>query len=332
MKAVILEIKNGYAAALNDDGTVVKIKDENYNVGDVIRMKENKPLFNKKWGTLVAALLIFAMVGTGTYVNAAPSFDIYVEDSNGEYDFAIRVNKLGKVVGVYNGTNKDEPIKLNDDELVLKGMSIEEAIDAVLLDQGWEDESIVTVAAKNVEDAEKLAQKIRERIAEKEGEGELERDREEKEVKGEVEKGYEKEFDNIYSITNEMVKEAKEEGIAPGKMNIINKIFTDVEEDFEIEIGDKTFGSKIEFLKEISETDDTGALMKDLMKAYSESKGNKDGVKFQEVDADELDKDDLNEDGKVNGKDTAPGQNKTETESMETGKPDKEKTNNGKGN
>ena len=68
------------------------------------------------------------------------------------------------------------------------------------------------------------------------------------------------------------------------------------------------------------------------MRVYSESKGNKDGVKFQEVDADELDKDDLNEDGKVNGKDTAPGQNKTETESMETGKPDKEKTNNGKGN
>ena len=32
MKAVILEVKNGYAAALKDDGTVVKIKDENYKV------------------------------------------------------------------------------------------------------------------------------------------------------------------------------------------------------------------------------------------------------------------------------------------------------------
>lgn len=258
MKAVILEVKNGYAAALKDDGTVVKIKDENYNIGDVIRMNEKKPFFNKKWGTLVAALLIFAMVGTTTYVNAAPSFDVYLEDSSSEYDFLFRVNKSGKVIEVFVGEDKNEPIELNDENLVLEGMGIEEAIEAVLLDQGWDDESIVTVAAKNIDDAEKLAQRIRDRINEDEEEGEQEREREEKTVE---------------SISNEMVREAKAEGIAPGKMNIINKIFEEADEDFEIAIGDKTFETKDQFIREIRRTEDTKELMKDLMKAYSGSKG-----------------------------------------------------------
>lgn len=319
MKAVILEVKNGDAAALKDDGTVVKIKDENYKVGDVIRMKEKKPLFNKKWGTLVAALLIFAMVGTSTYVNAAPSFDVYVEDINEEYEFLFRVNKLGKVIDVFVGEAKNTPIVLNDENLTLEGMGIEEAIEAVLLDQGWDDETIITVAAKEKDDAEKIAQRIRDRIAEDEGDGELELPREEK---------------TIESISNEMVREAKEEGIAPGKMNIINKIFEDAGDDFEIEIGDKKFESKREFIKEIGETEDTKALMKDLMKAYSESKGEKNGVKFQEeLDDEDIDDEDLNKDGKVNGKDTAPGQNelKPDDDPDDSLKPEKEKSNNGNG-
>lgn len=328
MKAVILEVKNGDAAALKDDGTVVKIKDENYKVGDVIRMKEKKPLFNKKWGTLVAALLIFAMVGTSTYVNAAPNFDVYVEDINEDYEFLFRVNKLGKVVDVFVGREKDEPIEFNDENLTLEGMGIEEAIDAVLLDQGWDDETIITVAAKDKDDAEKIAQRIRDRINEDEGDGELERTREEK---------------TIESISNEMVREAREVGISPGKVNIVEKLFEG--NDRGIEIGDRTFrtsGAYLDFIKGYTDDEEatpeeikenTKALMKDLMKAYSESKGNKEGMKFQE------DLDDENEDGKVNGKDKAPGQlmdkDKSEVElelEDDNGNQGKEKSNKGNGN
>lgn len=259
MKAVILEAKNGYAAALKDDGTVVKIKDENYKVGDVIRMNEKKPFFNKKWGTLVAALLIFAMVGTSTYVNAAPSFDVWVEDNTDfGYELLFKVNKDGKVIEVL-----DEDDKVIYEDLELNGLGIEEAImklaDAAELEY---DELIITAASKKVEDAEKLKQRIEEALNNEE-EIEDEEDDEERERK------------EVEAVGFEMVEEARAYSIAPGKLNIINKLFENAED--RIEIGDESYRDKEDFMAYIQDAiedeEDTKPIMKELMKAYSESKG-----------------------------------------------------------
>lgn len=275
MKAVILEVKNGYAAVLKDDGTVVKIKDEDYKVGDVIRMKDKKPLFNKKWGTLVAALLIFAMVGTGTYVNAAPSFDVYVED-DGDFEVLFKVNKDGKVVDVYyDDDDEDEEFddlygSLED----LKGKEIEEAIRgfALKIDEDYEN-LYITASSRNQENTEEFINRIRERMAEDEGEGDKDRVREENSTNDEVEKGYEKGPGNIDAITNEMVKEAKEEGIAPGKLNIVNKLLladdekvVDLEKDYAltVERGQSLEEALIVLAKEKPE---------ELMKIFTESRG-----------------------------------------------------------
>jgi len=322
MKAVILEVKNGYAAALKDDGTVVKIKDENYKVGDVIRMKEKKPLFNKKWGTLVAALLIFAMVGTGTYVNAAPSFDVWVEDGREGYELLFQVNKLNKVISVIPGDILDNELEKKLKELDLEGYDIEEAIIVAVEEIGFDDEVYyVTAAAMNNGDPEKLAQKIRERIAEEEGQGNLDRERIVK---------------NVEAVGNDLVQEAKSEkvNISPGKLNIINKL-VEAEEDIEFEFRYEDSKELKEELIKIAQNEP-----KDLMKIYSESKGNKNGVKFQEPiedDEEEFDEADINEDGKENGKDNAFGQTKIKTEddldtdSDETGETGKAKSNNGNG-
>lgn len=262
MKAVILEIKNGYAAALKDDGTVVKIKDENYNVGDVIRMKENKPLFNKKWGTLVAALLIFAMVGTTTYVNAAPSFDVWVEDdSDFGYELLFKVNKDGKVIEVL-----DEDDEVIYEDLELNGLGIEKAIMKLADEADLEyDELIITAASKKVEDAEKLKQRIEEALNNEE-EVEDEEDEEEKE---------ERERKEVEAVGFEMVEEARAYSIAPGKLNIINKLFENA--DDRIEIGDESYRDKEDFMAYIQDAiedeEDTKPIMKELMKAYSESRG-----------------------------------------------------------
>jgi hypothetical protein len=256
MKAVILEVKNGDAAALKDDGTVVKIKDENYKVGDVIRMKEKKPLFNKKWGTLVAALLIFAMVGTSTYVNAAPSFDVWVEDdSDFGYELLFRLNKEGKVITVEdkNGRKTDE----------FSGLGIEEAI-MKLADEADKDykDLIITAASRKVEDAEKLKQRIEEAL------------NNEEEIKDE-EDDEERERKEVEAVGFEMVEEARAYSIAPGKLNIINKLFENAED--RIEIGDESYRDKEDFMAYIQDAiedeEDTKPIMKELMKAYSESKG-----------------------------------------------------------
>ena len=322
MKAVILEVKNGYAAALKDDGTVVKIKDENYKVGDVIRMKEKKPLFNKKCGTLVAALLIFAMVGTSTYVNAAPSFDVWVEDGSDGYEILFQVNRFNKVISVVPGEKVDDYIDVDIyeklEDMDLEGLDIEEAILRVVDEIDFDEEYYVTATAMNNGDPEKLAQKIRERIAEEEGLGNLDRERIVK---------------NVESVGNDLVQEAKSEkvNISPGKLNIVNKL-VEAEEDIDFEFEYDDAEDLREELIEIAQKDP-----KDLMKIFSESKGNKNGVKFQEeLDDEDFDDEDLNKDGKVNGKDTAPGQNelKPDDDPDDSLKPEKEKSNNGndKGN
>jgi len=322
MKAVILEVKNGDAAALKDDGTVVKIKDENYKVGDVIRMKEKKPLFNKKWGTLVAALLIFAMVGTSTYVNAAPSFDVWVEDGSDGYEILFQVNRFNKVISVVPGEKADDYIDVDIyeklEDMDLEGLDIEEAILRVVDEIDFDEEYYVTATAMNNGDPEKLAQKIRERIAEEEGLGNLDRERIVK---------------NVEAVGNDLVQEAKSEkvNISPGKLNIVNKL-VEAEEDIDFEFEYDDAEDLREELIEIAQKDP-----KDLMKIFSESKGNKNGVKFQEeLDDEDFDDEDLNKDGKVNGKDTAPGQNelKPDDDPDDSLKPEKEKSNNGndKGN
>ena len=316
MKAVILEIKNGYAAALKDDGTVVKIKDENYNVGDVIRMKENKPLFNKKWGTLVAALLIFAMVGTGTWAYAEPFYFVGFDGTDEEITF--EVNRLNRVIDV----KFDESFTEGEleDLIDLDGMKIDEAILEVITTLGIkvdEDNFIITTAPKaedQREEAERLASRIMRSLE----------DVAEEDYTADGEKA-----PKVEAIGAKMVEEAIDLEITPGKLNIINKL-TPTDED-EIIVGEETYERE----ELISITQENP---KDLMKIYSESRGNKNGVKFQEPvedDEEEFDEADINKDGKVNGKDNAFGQTKIKTEddldtdSDETGETGKIKTNNG---
>jgi hypothetical protein len=45
IKAVVLEIKDGHVAVLKEDGTVAKLKDKNFNIGEVVYMKEEKAAY-----------------------------------------------------------------------------------------------------------------------------------------------------------------------------------------------------------------------------------------------------------------------------------------------
>lgn len=330
MKAVILEVKNGDAAALKDDGTVVKIKDENYKVGDVIRMKEKKPLFNKKWGTLVAALLIFAMVGTSTWVSAEPYY--FVDFNSVDDEITFEVDSRDRVI---NADFENSFSRAELEALDIIGMKIDKAILEVietLKINVDEEKFLITTAPKEDDDrekAERLAAKILKVLEETT-----------------VEKGDDDQLE-VEAIGAQMVEKAREVGISPGKVNIVEKLFEG--NDRGIEIGDRTFrtsGAYLDFIKGYTDDKDatpeeikenTKALMKDLMRAYSESKGEKNGVKFQEeLDDEDFEDKDLNKDGKVNGKDTAPGQNelKPDDDPDDSLKPEKEKSNNGnaKGN
>jgi hypothetical protein len=258
MKAVILEKKDGYAAALKDDGTIVRMRDNNYTIGDVIMMKDKKPLFSKKWGTLVAALLIFAMVGTTTMVNAE-SYAVWVGDKELTEDIQFIVDRKGIVTAVLD-KDDDDITKYKD----FVDLRIEEAL-LLLADDIESDVDYFDIVATsdNDKDTERFIERLRERIEERASEEDGE-EIVEKPVKDEIP-------GNIEAITNEMVKEAKKEGIAPGKLNIINKLVPER-------------GDRIEFGEKDLDRDDLIGLAKDnpkdLMKIFSESRGNKDGEKL----------------------------------------------------
>jgi gamma-glutamyltranspeptidase/glutathione hydrolase len=73
LKSVVVEIKNGFAAVLSDDGSIVKIKNENYVIGQVIEMKIKKIHFSKKWALGIASaavLLLSTSIGAWAYTTS----------------------------------------------------------------------------------------------------------------------------------------------------------------------------------------------------------------------------------------------------------------------
>jgi len=48
MKAVVVEIKGNLAAVLSDDGRIVKLRNENYAIGQVMELKESTALKNRQ--------------------------------------------------------------------------------------------------------------------------------------------------------------------------------------------------------------------------------------------------------------------------------------------
>jgi hypothetical protein len=150
MKAVILEIINGRAVVMKADGSVTKIRNKNYSVGDEIYMKEG--IFShRRWAPIVAALLIFAMVGTGTWVYATPVYEVSIAD-DGDQEYIFEVNKMGNVIKVrYDERDDFEEI----DPETYKGKNINEAILLLLEDEDYDEndfESIlITTIAGNKE-------------------------------------------------------------------------------------------------------------------------------------------------------------------------------------
>ena len=257
MKAVVLEIIDDYVVVMKDDGTIVKIKNDNYFIGGEIEMKENKVSLKTKLSTLVAALLIFAMIGTGTWANASKGYEVIVEGKDKE--IIIEVNRSKDILKIDLG-DYDEELEDYDFE----GMDIIEALRIIINELEIDsDEIFLTAVAKDDEKAEKFAAQIRARIENNE-DGKNEVAKEEKKI----EKRKEKEEDKV--ITNgvgyEKVQAARDLNITPGKYNLITRhLEIDPENDREMK----------KYIKMSNQ---------EIMKIYSSQKGEKNGWVLNEDD------------------------------------------------
>jgi len=102
MKAVIVEIREKYVAALSDDGCIVKIKNNNYAIGQVIEMK--KQITNKfKRIAICTASAVALVIAGGVYVYTTPYTYVSL-DVNPSIEYSL--NRFERVLSV-KGVNSD---------------------------------------------------------------------------------------------------------------------------------------------------------------------------------------------------------------------------------
>ena len=233
MKAVVLEIKDGYAVVLRDDGTVTRLRNKYYTTGDVILMKSSKYTRRKLISSIAAvAAALMMLVGVGVWVYDSPVYYVSVDINP---SITMEVNLFERVIGT-EFVNEDAKALLED--IDLKNRSVEDVIEeivALLAAEGYFDDEgnlIIAAAAKDEQKAEQLVEKLMV-AAEKEAE----------------ENGTHPEV-TAEALGYYLVQEAKELGITPGKLNII-----------------------VNLLEKEATEENINASIRDLMAKYTATKG-----------------------------------------------------------
>jgi len=208
MKAVIVEIKNPFAAAMTEDGRIIRLKNKNYAIGEVIEMK--KISFSKKTifaAAGIAAVLAFGCMGVWAYNTPHTYVSLDVNPSI-EYE----LNVFDRVID-YTAVNDDGEAILEN--LDLNNMDINDAIDQTIQEiasQGYLTDSetggIVIAVAEG--DNEENSQEVADSLGE--------------EAKSAVEEtGVQAEIEAI-GIGAQRVAEARALGVTPGKLNLVQKL------------------------------------------------------------------------------------------------------------
>ena len=103
MKAIVLEIKNGEAAVLREDGIVVTTR-QKCRVGDTIEVDEREKIggvrrFNRIARLAVVAMLVICIAG-GSLGYMTASASSYVSVDAGDTSLEFGVNRFGRVISV----------------------------------------------------------------------------------------------------------------------------------------------------------------------------------------------------------------------------------------
>lgn len=126
MRSVVVEIKNDFAAVLSDDGRILKVKNKDYTLGQVIVMKKEKFHITKKVALLVASLAVVVLAGSiGVKAYTTP-YSYVSMDVNPSIEYTL--NRFDRVIDV-NAVNDDgqEILDVIDVDS-LYHMNIEDAI------------------------------------------------------------------------------------------------------------------------------------------------------------------------------------------------------------
>ena len=216
MKAVIVDLVNGQAAALCDDGRVVKLADPGYSLGQIVELHERKrrtPLWLRYASTAAAAALL--LVGAGGGAAYAMPYGVVSLDVNPSLEYTI--NRFDYVLKV-EGVNEDGKELLSRmDTSQLRHRRIGEALEASvrqLEDGDWlggeSDEILISAGTKRPAHAERLISSLQ---------AELGSTREELEI-------------HALTVSVQEIDAAHREGMSAGRHRMLDQLRESEGEDF----------------------------------------------------------------------------------------------------
>ena len=244
MKAVIVGVKRKTAAMLCEDGSIVKVVNKNYSIGKEVDAGMTTKLMTIRTAITVAAASLLFALGLGTSSYYVPARYVSV-DINPSIEYS--VNMYNRVVDA-KGVNEDgEHIlqELNIKEL--KNKKIEDVVSMTVTEAAKEgylknegSGIMIATAARNNNNAEELAAKLKEAVT-----AVVEASNSNALVMGEA-------------VGLERVEEAKELGITPGKLNLIEKLIESSENPESINKEDWLDKSVKEIMEQTKENKDIG--------------------------------------------------------------------------
>ncbi len=208
MKGIVVELRNKEAIVLSDSGSVITIKNNNYQIGEEIQMGNTKKSKVKFIAVAAGFIIAFTTVGGGAYAYNKP-YSYVSLDVNPSIEYS--VNVFDRVIDA-TAVNEDGEAIL--DNIDVENKTIDEAIkDTVseISDQGYitEDETggiVISTSSDNDTKSEELADELK---------SDAEEVISEKNLEASVE---------VLSVGKERVQEARELGVTPGKLNLVEKL------------------------------------------------------------------------------------------------------------
>ena len=168
MNAVIVDIKGKYAAALDENGNILKIPNANYSLGQKVQLHELHPRRHapslKRIGTVAAAAALVLSIGTGT-AYALPYGTVSL-DADAAIEYTI--NRFDRVLSVRALNEEGEAILSEIDPQSLRFRPVEQAI-TVTLDTPYlsSDKSSpirITASTRDERHSERLQEHLMEQI------------------------------------------------------------------------------------------------------------------------------------------------------------------------
>ena len=213
MKGIIVEIHPPYAALLSEDGDIIKVANDDYIIGQevVINMK-TKGNFRRIMAIATTAAMLVMVLGISSLAYFTPYAYVSM-DVNPSIEFVL--NRFDRVLEI-NGVNEDGEAILKSMELTqtkLKNKSIDSALELTIQTvaqagyfEGDESAVVIATASEDPVSAQDLAVEL-----------------EEVTTKALAKNNWKVEIDSEV-VATERVQEAKELGVTPGKLNIVDEL------------------------------------------------------------------------------------------------------------